>query len=90
MVSFSHSQHHSIVGRSAMTKKVKVKIHELISQRGISLRELSRLTDIRHAALSELANQKRQNINFSHIERIADTLELEDIREIIDLVELKK
>ncbi|KYG90621.1 transcriptional regulator [[Bacillus] sp. KCTC 13219] len=73
-----------------MTKKVKVKIHELISQRGISLRELSRLTDIRHAALSELANQKRQNINFSHIERIADTLELEDIREIIDLVELKK
>lgn len=73
-----------------MTKQVKVKIHELISQRGISLRELSRLTDIRHAALSELANQKRQNINFSHIERIADTLELEDIREIIDLVELKK
>jgi len=73
-----------------MVKKVKVKINELISQRGISLRELSRLTDIRHAALSELANQKRQNINFSHIERIADTLELEDIREIIDLVELKR
>ncbi|MGE7132981.1 helix-turn-helix domain-containing protein [Lysinibacillus xylanilyticus] len=73
-----------------MVKKVKVKINELISQRGISLRELSRLTDIRHAALSELANQKRQNINFSHIERIADTLELEDIREIIDLVEIKR
>lgn len=70
-----------------MTRKVKVKIHELVNQRGISLRELSRLTDIRHAALSELANQKRQNINFSHIEKIADTLELNDIRDIIDLVE---
>lgn len=69
-----------------MTRKVKVKIHELVNQRGISLRELSRLTDIRHAALSELANQKRQNINFSHIEKIAETLELDDIREIIDLV----
>ena len=72
-----------------MTRKVKVKIHELVNQRGISLRELSRLTDIRHAALSELANQKRQNINFSHIERIADTLELDDIRDIIDLIEIK-
>lgn len=72
-----------------MPKKIKVKIHELASQRGVSIRELSRLTDIRHAALSELANQKRQNINFSHIEKIADTLELDDIREIIDLVEVK-
>ena len=72
-----------------MTRKVKVKIHELVNQRGISLRELSRLTDIRHAALSELANQKRQNINFSHIEKIAETLELDDIRDIIDLIEDK-
>lgn len=72
-----------------MTRKVKVKIHELVNQRGISLRELSRLTDIRHATLSELANQKRQNINFSHIEKIADTLELDDIRDIIELIEDK-
>lgn len=72
-----------------MAKKIKVKIHELASQRGVSIRELSRLTDIRHAALSELANQKRQNINFSHIEKIANTLKLDDIREIIDLVEVK-
>ncbi|WP_341300290.1 helix-turn-helix transcriptional regulator [Lysinibacillus sp. FSL H8-0500] len=72
-----------------MTRRVKVKIHELINRRGITLRELSRLTDIRHAALSELANQKRQNINFNHIEKIADTLELDDIREIIDLIEIK-
>ena len=47
-----------------MSKKVIVKINELLQQENISLRELSRLTDIRHAALSELANQKRQNINF--------------------------
>ncbi|WP_257130464.1 helix-turn-helix domain-containing protein [Bacillus pseudomycoides] len=36
--------------------------------KGISLRESSRLTDIRYATLSKLANQKRQNINFRHIE----------------------
>lgn len=73
-----------------MTKKVIVKISALIKSKGISLRELSRLTDIRHAALSELANQKRQNINFQHIERIAETFNIKDIREIIDLVDIKE
>ena len=68
-----------------MSKKVIVKINELLQQENISLRELSRLTDIRHAALSELANQKRQNINFSHIEKIADDLNIEDIRDIITI-----
>ena len=68
-----------------MSKKVIVKINELLQQQDIFLRELSRLTDVRHAALSELANQKRQNINFSHIEKIADALNIEDIRDIITL-----
>ncbi|KAA0808421.1 XRE family transcriptional regulator [Bacillus licheniformis] len=67
-----------------MNKKVVVKIKELTKKNGISLRELSRITDIRHSALSELANQKRQNINFGHIERIAEAFNIDDIREIID------
>jgi putative transcriptional regulator len=75
---------------SYMGKKVKVKIKELIKLKGISLRELSRLTDIRHAALSELASSKRQNINFNHIEKIADEFDISDIREIIELVDIKE
>lgn len=67
-----------------MDKKVIVKIKKLLAEHDISLRELSRLTDIRHAALSELSNQKRENINFNHIAKIADALEINDIREIID------
>ncbi|AWI13757.1 MULTISPECIES: helix-turn-helix domain-containing protein [Bacillaceae] len=68
-----------------MEKYVVVKIKELLIKNNISLRELSRLTDIRHATLSELANHKRKNINFGHIERIAEALHIDDIREIIDL-----
>ncbi len=67
-----------------MVKKVVVKIRELVKQRGMSFRELSRQTDIRHSTLSELANDKRQNINFHHIEKIADDLDINDIRKIID------
>lgn len=69
-----------------MTKKFVIKIDDLLIKHDISLRELSRLTDVRHATLSELRNYKRQNINFGHIERIAEALNIEDIREIIDLI----
>ncbi|WP_409342858.1 helix-turn-helix domain-containing protein [Paenibacillus sp. MBLB4367] len=69
-----------------MAKKVIVKINELTKKHSISLRELSRLADVRHAALSELSSGKRENINFSHIEKIAEALDISDIREIIDLV----
>lgn len=68
-------------------KKIVIKIDELVKKHNISLRELSRLSDVRHAALSELSNHKRQNINFGHIERIAEALNIDDIREIIDLEE---
>jgi putative transcriptional regulator len=67
--------------------KVTVKIRTLLEERGMSLRELSRLTDIRHAALSELQNGKRESINFGHIERIAQALGITDIRDIIDLTD---
>lgn len=71
-------------------KKVVVKIPDLIKKKRISLRELSRLTDIRHAALSELSNGKRQNVNFQHIERIAEAFGIKDIREIIDLIDIEE
>ncbi|MED0673665.1 helix-turn-helix domain-containing protein [Aneurinibacillus aneurinilyticus] len=73
-----------------MTKRVSVKIHKLTQNKGISLRERSRLTDIRHVALSELMNQKRQNINLQPIERVAEAFGIKDIREIIDLIDVKE
>ncbi|WP_339832012.1 helix-turn-helix transcriptional regulator [Paenibacillus sp. FSL R7-0272] len=68
-----------------MTKKVVINIHKLTEKHNISLRELARLADIRHAALSELQSGKRENINFAHIERIAEALDIDDIREIIEI-----
>lgn len=73
-----------------MQKQVVIKIHDLLSKYNISLRELSRITDIRHAALSELSNQKRESINFGHIVRIAEALKIEDIREIIDIIDVDR
>lgn len=74
-----------------MAKKVVVKIDYIIEKYEVgSLRKLAEKCDIRHAALSELNNGKRRNINFGHIERIAETLGIDDITEIIDFIELEK
>lgn len=73
-----------------MAKKVRVMLGELLKERGITLYELSLKTDVRRAALSELTNGKRDNINFGHIERIAEALDITDIREIISIVDDKE
>lgn len=70
-----------------MSLKVKVVLRDLLEERGISLNELSLKADVRRAAISELVNGKRENINFDHIARIAEVLEIKDIRKIITLVE---
>lgn len=66
-------------------KQVNINIKKLLNDYGISLRELSRLADIRHATLSELANNKRKSIHFDHIKRISEALDITDIRKIIEI-----
>ncbi|MNW27252.1 Helix-turn-helix domain protein [compost metagenome] len=56
----------------------------------MSIHELSLRADVRRATISELVNGKRENINFRHIEQIADALHITDIREIITLVEVNE
>lgn len=66
-------------------KQVNINIKKLLNDYGISLRELSRLADIRHATLSELANNKRKSIHFDQIKRISEALNITDIRKIIEI-----
>jgi putative transcriptional regulator len=68
-----------------MEKEVIIHIKTLLKEHNISLRELSRLTDIRHATLSQLSNYKRDSISFDHIKRIAKELNIDDINKIISL-----
>ncbi|GAA0378604.1 helix-turn-helix domain-containing protein [Bacillus horti] len=71
-------------------KKVYVRINELLHQHNLSMNELHHRTGIRRAALSELANGKRERIQFEHVEKLANVLGIEDINEIITLVEISK
>ena len=66
-------------------KVLVIHIQELVKKNNISLRELSRRADIDIARLSELSSGKRQRINIEYIERIAEALNIDDIREILTI-----
>ncbi|MBO0474410.1 helix-turn-helix transcriptional regulator [Enterococcus ureasiticus] len=65
--------------------KVEILINKLLAERGMSLRELARLSGIEPSNLSNLANGKRERIYLEHIERIAEALEIKDISKILRL-----
>ena len=66
-------------------KVLVIHIQEFVKKHNISLRELSRRADIDIARLSELSSGKRQRINVECIERIAEALNIDDIREILTI-----
>jgi DNA-binding Xre family transcriptional regulator len=71
-------------------RHLKFQIEHLKQKANVSsISELAEVVDIRRATLSELANGKRQRIQFDHIEKIAEKLDIEDIREIIDFDDIK-
>lgn len=72
-----------------MSYKVNVRLKELADERNISLRELARLSDIEPSKINKMANGKRERIYLPHIERIAESLNISDISEIIELIKIK-
>lgn len=65
---------------------IKCKLGRVMKDRGIRLQELSDLTGIRIATLSELANMKRTAVNIPHLLVIAKALRLIDIGELFEFV----
>lgn len=68
-----------------MNRRLELHIWDLLNEHNMSLRELSRKTDIGHARLSELANGKKQRIQIDHILKIAEVFDITDIRQIITI-----
>lgn len=69
--------------------KVEILINNLLAEKGISLRELARLSGIEPSNLSNLANGKRERIYLEHIERIAYALDIDDISKILRITKTK-
>lgn len=64
-------------------KRVVFRLHELLKEHDMSMRELGRLADIDISKLSPLINGKRKRIDIGHLQRIAEALDIDKMDKII-------
>ncbi|WP_423410238.1 helix-turn-helix domain-containing protein [Heyndrickxia sp. MSNUG] len=64
-------------------KRILITLDKVLAEKNKTQKELAEITGIRPAAISELYNNQRKSINKEHLEKIADALGIEDIRELI-------
>lgn len=62
-----------------------LKLAHILKERNMTQRELSELSGVPSATLSDLVRDKRTSINKEHLNAIATALNITDIREIIEL-----
>ncbi|MGF9911872.1 helix-turn-helix transcriptional regulator [Paenibacillus ehimensis] len=68
-------------------RKIKIKLKEILKQRNMTQLELSKLSNVRQAAISELCRNERKEINLEQIERIANALNTTEIGELLEFRE---
>lgn len=71
-----------------MSYCVKLRLKELLVEKGITQKKLAELAGMRESTISDIVRGSRTVINFEHLSKIATALEISDIRKIIDLEEV--
>lgn len=70
-----------------MSYCVKLRVKELLEEKGITQKKLAEMAGVRESTISDIVRGTRTVINFEHLGKIATALEINNIREIIDLEE---
>ena len=65
--------------------KVKLKVKELLEERNITQKKLAQISGIRESTISDIVRGTRTVINFEHLSKIAEALEIDNISQLIDL-----
>lgn len=71
-------------------KRVKIRIGELLDSRGLTQAQLSEMTGVRQAAISQLSRGFVSRVSIDHLERIANALNIDDINDIITIIDEKE
>lgn len=66
-------------------RKLVVHIHELLKKKDWSLSKLALEADIDKSKLSRLANGKRESLYIDYLIKIAETLDIDDLNEIVSI-----
>ena len=68
-----------------MSYSIRIRLKELLDERGMKQKELAEKTSIRESTISDICRGSRTVMNFEHIAKIAEILGIKDISEIIEL-----
>lgn len=64
-------------------RSIRIRLNEVMAERGLTQTQLSELANVRQAAISEMSRNIREQINLKTLIKIADALEIDDISELI-------
>jgi len=65
--------------------ELKVKLKEVLNERGMSQVELAEKTGLTRTVISELATNRRTSINREHINKVLQALEITDMNEMFEV-----
>ncbi|EKD7143291.1 helix-turn-helix transcriptional regulator [Listeria innocua] len=65
--------------------RIRVNIKGICEKNNLTMGELSRRTDIEPSKISAYANNHRQRVQLSHLERICQSLHIRDMNELFVL-----
>lgn len=69
--------------------KVKLKVKELLEERNITQKKLAQISGIRESTISDIVRGTRTVINFEHLSKIAEALEIDNISQLRPIFENK-
>lgn len=67
--------------------KVKILLKEAMKKRNLTQMQLSELSGVRQAAISELYRNARQEINLIMLAKLATAMNIKDISELLQFVD---
>ncbi|MEK4228979.1 helix-turn-helix domain-containing protein [Solibacillus sp. FSL H8-0538] len=72
-----------------MGREIEIKLKGILKDRGMEQKDLAALTKLSNRTISELVNNKVVHVPKVSLCKIADALEIDDIRELIDFKQKK-
>lgn len=67
--------------------QIKLKVKELLEEREITQKKLAQMSGIRESTISDIVRGTRTVINFEHLSKVAEVLEIDNISQLIDFEE---
>lgn len=68
-----------------MRVAVKIKLKEILTERNMTQSELAKLSNLSETVISIFVRGKGNSINKEYLSKIASALNIEDIRELLEL-----